>query len=65
MKIEDRTGILFVTLEVGDVFKFSDSLCIKINPIHPMNAYDLISNDFVYIPDGAEVQPVKATLVIE
>lgn len=65
MQIEDRTGVLFMTLEVGDVFKYLDSLYIKINPIHPMNAYDLISNDFVHVPDGAELQPVKATLVIE
>lgn len=67
MKIENSTknGVLFITLEVGNVFKYLDNLCIKINAVHPFNAYDLILQDFVYVPDGAEIQPVKATLVIE
>lgn len=67
MKIENSTknGVLFITLEVGNVFKYLDNLCIKTNAVHPFNAYDLILQDFVYVPDGAEVQPAKATLIID
>lgn len=67
MKVENRTKeeVSFIALEVGDVFKYLDNLCVKTNEIYLMNAYDLILQDFVHVPDSAEVQPVKATLVIE
>ena len=67
MKTEDRTKkeVSFIALEVGDVFKYLDNLCVKTNEFYLMNAYDFILQDFVHVPDGAEVQPVKATLVIE
>lgn len=86
MIIEDRTAkkVLFITLEVGDTFRFINNLYVKIDPIYPidpnsdiediedfmkesfpMTAYDLISHDFVSISGDAQVQPVKATLIIE
>lgn len=80
MKNEDKRNEkkMFAYLKNGDVFQYDNNLYMKMDPFYdtediedfmkkfcPMNAYNLVSHDFVSISRDAEVRAIKATLVFE
>lgn len=59
MKIEDRTEkeVLFSTLEVGDVFKDSDNLYLKIDPLYMIEPNGNIIED-IEVEDFLKDRPI-------